>query len=225
MSWRLAAAIVAAVLAVGSNWPGIRDARAGTFRPRPASWGPWAAAMATGAGAAVMSGAWPSAAYTGACAAGCAAILVLGWPRRDRGGSRRQRQLDAACAALALAGVGLLALADADPALLSAAAAAAVAVAADLAAYLPTFRDGWKDPAGQPAAMYAGFAAAAVLTLAAERVPAGMIYPAYLLAADGGMALIVVGRRALLSSGGAGGRAARPDTTVTVPARTGGHHG
>jgi hypothetical protein len=147
--------------------------------------------MATGAGAAVVSRAWASAAYTGACAAGCGLILVLGWRRREPG----WRRGDVVCAGLALAGVALLAVAAGWPSLLPVQAAAAVACGADLAAYLPTFRDGRDDPGGQPLGMYVMFAAAAVLTLAAGRVPAGMIYPAYLAAADGLMcALIITGR-------------------------------
>lgn len=185
------AGTAAAVLAIAANWPGIRDTLAGKFRPRPASWGPWTAALATGAAAAVVSGAWASAAYTGACAAGCGLILILGWRRRQPGWGCGEL----ACAALALAGVTLLAAAACWPSLLPVWAATAVACAADLAAYLPTFGDGLADPGGQPLGMYVMFTAAAVLTLAPGGAPAGMIYPAYLAVADGLMCALIIGGR------------------------------
>lgn len=207
---RQAAVILAAALTLWGNWPGVRGAWKGSFRPRMASWGPWTLAMGVGAAGAAFSRAWPSAAYTACCTAGCAAIVAVGWRVRQRGRTRR----DVTCAALAVCGTILLADARADPALLAAWAAIAVAVAADAVAYWPTFGDGWRHPQGQPAMMYAAFAAAAALTLAAERQAAGLIYPAYLLAADGAMTVLVLaGRRRALAATPA---APPPDT---VPMR------
>jgi hypothetical protein len=185
------AAILAAVLTIAANWPGIREAWAGEFRPRLASWGPWTGALLVGAGSEAVTRTWAAVAYNGACALGCALILACGWRARERGWD----WLDVTCGVLASAGVGLLAVSAADPALLPVWGATVAAVAADLIAYLPTFGDGWSDPHHQPLAMYAMFAAAAGLTVAAVGWSAAAIYPGYLLAADAVMCgLVYLGR-------------------------------
>ncbi len=72
--------------------------------------------------------------------------------------------------------------------------AVAVSVSTDLLAYLPTFRHAWRKPDEEPWLPYALFGAAAALILAVAdfRILAGVIYPVYLLAADGAMVAMIL---------------------------------
>ena len=162
----------------------------GRARPRIASWGIWAVVQAVGTVSAFAAGQLPGACYTLLCAAGCAAVVVLGW----RYGSRDFGPLDAVCVALAAEGVALLAVAAALPRLVPMSWAVAVSVATDFLAYLPTFHHAWRRPDEEPWLPYALFGAAAALVLwvADYRVLAGVIYPMYLFAADAAMVVMIL---------------------------------
>jgi hypothetical protein len=76
---------------------------------------------------------------------------------------------------------------------LSLAWAVAVSVATDFLAYLPTFHHAWRRPGEEPWLPYAMFGAAALVLFVADfRVLAGVIYPAYLFAADAAMVIMIL---------------------------------
>lgn len=162
--------------------------------PRLASWGIWTAAQAVGTVAAVKAGQYPAACYVAACGAGCAAVVVLGW----RAGGRDFGRQDAVCAILASAGVVLLAAAALLPRMIPLSLAVAVSVVTDFLAYVPTFAHGWRRPREEPWRVYTLYAAGALLALAVTlapgepAAPTGVIYPAYLLAADTAMVTLIL---------------------------------
>jgi len=83
-------------------------------------------------------------------------------------------------------------------------------------AYLPTFHHAWRRPGEEPWLPYAMFGAAAALVLfvADFRVLAGVIYPAYLFAADAAMVIMILAsphRAAQLPPAG------RPRTVLAAP--------
>ena len=193
--------VAASTLTAGAALPYILDIVRGRARPRVASWGIWTVVQVVGTVSAFTARQLPGACYTLFCAAGCAAVVVLGW----RHGSRDFGPLDAVCVALAAEGVALLAVAAALPRLVPMSVAVGVSVATDFLAYLPTFRHAWRRPDEEPWLPYALFGAAAALVLwvADYRVLAGVIYPLYLFAADGVMVVMIV-----LSPHGSGKRPA-----------------
>ena len=170
--------------------PYILEIVRGRARPRVASWGIWTVVQVVGTVSAFTARQLPGACYTLFCAAGCAAVVVLGW----RYGSRDFGPLDAVCVALAAEGVALLAVAAALPRLVPMSWAVAVSVATDFLAYLPTFRHAWRRPDEEPWLPYALFGAAAALVLwvADYQVLAGVIYPLYLFAADAVMVIMIL---------------------------------
>jgi hypothetical protein len=187
---KAALTVLGSALTAAAALPYILDIVHGRARPRIASWGIWTVVQAVGAVSAFTVGQLPGACYTLLCAAGCAAVVVLGW----RHGSRDFGPLDAVCVALAAEGVALLAVAVALPRLVPLSWAVAVSVATDLLAYLPTFRHAWLKPDEEPWLPYALFGAAAALILAVAdfKILAGVIYPVYLLAADGAMVAMIL---------------------------------
>jgi hypothetical protein len=182
--------LVAALLSVAANVPYVAAVRRRDpdARPRLASWVIWSAALGVGTASAGMAGAWNSVAYTGACAAGCFAVVAYGW----RYGSREFGRLDAICATVGAAGVAALALAAVLPQMMPAWGATTAAVLCDSIAFLPTYRNGWRGQ--EPWLPYAMYALGAALDLAAADFgrPADMIYPTYLVAADLLMTLTVL---------------------------------
>lgn len=187
----LTAAILSAALMIAAGWGYVRQVRA-EADPRLASWAIWTAAMTVAAAGAGVTGQWPAAAQAGAGAVGCAAVLVAGW----RHGSRRAGVLDWAGLAAGGGGVLLLAVALAWPGLMPVWAAVAVAVGTDVAAFLPSWANGWagREPA-RPYLLYAA-AAVAVLVVADPAQPAGVLFAAYEALACTGMVVLVVVRRA-----------------------------
>ena len=199
---KAALTIASSALTAAAALPYVLDIIRGRARPRIASWGIWAVVQAVGAASAFSARQLPGACYTLFCAAGCAAVVFLGW----RHGSRDFGPLDAVCVALATEGVALLAVAAVRPRLVPLSWAVAVSVATDFLAYLPTFRHAWLKPGEEPWLPYAlfGAAAALVLVVADFRILAGVIYPVYLLAADAAMVAMIRlsphGRNALPSA-------------------------
>lgn len=171
--------LVASVLYVVAT---VRD----TARPEIVSWASWAALLTESTVAAFITGQYPSALYTGLCAAACAVVTVLSLRR----GTWAVSALDVASMAAVAAGLVLLLV------VRSPGAVVLVSVTADLAAYLPTMRHAWREPGEEPALTYLLFAMGAALTLAAESlVLTGIVYPLYLAVADSLMVVIIMGRR------------------------------
>jgi len=187
---KAAVTLLSSMLTAAAALPYILDIGRGRARPRIASWGIWTVVQAIGAASAFTAGQLPGACYTLLCAAGCAAVVFLGW----RHGSREFGRLDAVCVTLAAEGVALLAVASWMPWLIPMSWAVAVSVATDFLAYLPTFHHAWRRPSEEPWLPYAMFGAAAglVLLVADFRVLAGVIYPTYLFAADAAMVIMIL---------------------------------
>lgn len=184
MNRLLTVASGAVTLAAGGTYvrSAIREAE-----PQMVSWLAWTALLVIGACSSLADGQVPAAVYVLACAAMCAAVVVL----VIRRGTWRPGPFGWACLAGATAGLVLLVFARA-PSL-----AVAVTVAVDLIAYLPTIRHAWQEPGEEPWAAYALFAAGAALALAVAdlHVFAAVAYPLYLLIADTGVAVVIVARR------------------------------
>src|SRR4029077_21021200 len=187
---KTAVTVVSSTLTAAAALPYIIDIVRGRARPRIASWSIWAVVQAIGAVSAFSAGQLPAACYTLLCAAGCAAVVFLGW----RHGSREFGRLDAVCVTLAAEGVALLAVATWVPALIPVSWAVAVSVAPAFLASRPTFHHAWRRPSEEPWVPYAMFGAAAALVLlvADYRILAGVIYPTYLFAADAAMVIMIL---------------------------------
>jgi hypothetical protein len=175
----LIAAAVAAGLALWANLDYLVKVRRGEVRPRLVSWAIWTAALTTGAAGSAMARQIPGAALSAAGAVTGAFVLVTGWRR----GNREFDSLDAGAAIGGGAGLVLLAIAAADPTAVPVVVAVAIAAATDLAAFAPTFRNAWRgNEAVRPNVTYA-LGGAVALAFTDFAVPAGVIYPAYELAA------------------------------------------
>ena len=185
-----AVTVASSGLTAAAALPYIIDIVRGRAKPRIASWGIWAVVQAIGAASEFTAWQLPGACYTLICAAGCAAVVFLGW----RHGSREFSRLDAVCVTLAAEGVALLAVAAWAPRLIPMSLAVGVSVATDFLAYLPTFHHAWRKPDEEPWLPYAMFAAAAALVLMVTdfQVLAAVIYPAYLFGADAAMVVMIV---------------------------------
>ena len=201
----MAVTVVGSALTAAAALPYILDIVRGRAQPRIASWSIWTVVQAIGTVSAFAAGQLPTACYTLLCAAGCAAVVFLGW----RYGSREFGRLDAVCVTLAAEGVALLAVATWVPGFIPVSWAVAVSVATDFLAYLPTFHHAWRRPKEEPWIPYAMFGAAAALVLLVTdyRVPVGVIYPTYLFAADAAMVIMIVAspHYAIPAPGGFGG--------------------
>ena len=186
----MAVTVVGSALTAAAALPYILDIGRGRAQPRIASWSIWAVVQAIGTASAFGAGQLPTACYTLLCAAGCAAVVFLGWQH----GSREFGRLDAVCVTLATEGVALLAVATWVPGFIPTSWAVAVSVATDFLAYLPTFHHAWRRPGEEPWVPYAMFGAAAALVLlvADYRILVGVIYPTYLFAADAAMVIMIL---------------------------------
>ena len=186
----MAVTVLGSALTAAAALPYILDIARGRAQPRIASWSIWTVVQAIGTASAFSAGQLPTACYTLLCAAGCAAVVFLGWQY----GSREFGRLDAVCVTLAAEGVALLAVATWVPGFIPVSWAVAVSVATDFLAYLPTFHHAWRRPEEEPWVPYAMFGAAAALVLLVTdyRVLVGVIYPTYLFAADAAMVIMIV---------------------------------
>lgn len=192
---RAAAGFAAAAIVIWASWGYLRAVVRRRADPRLASWAIWAASMSIAAAGAALAGQWPGAALATAGSATAVVILAAGW----RHGDREFGRLDAA--GLVTGGAGVILLAAGLPGW----EAVAVSVAADLAAFAPTYLNGWSGE--EPPGPWVKIAAAAALALAATdvSVPAGVIFPAYELAACAVMA--AVAREGLIRRGAKGSAA------------------
>ena len=199
----MAVTVVGSALTAAAALPYILDIGRGRAQPRIASWSIWTVVQAIGTVSAFTAGQLPTACYTLLCAAGCAAVVFLGW----RHGSREFGRLDAVCVTLAAEGVALLAVATWVPGFIPMSWAVAVSVATDFLAYLPTFHHAWRRPGEEPWVPYAMFGAAAALVLlvADYRILVGVIYPTYLFAADAAMVIMILASPHYADSAAVGG--------------------
>ena len=192
------AALLAALLVLGASWPYLAEVyRRRGPGPRLVSWFIFAEVTAVGAVQAFRDGQYPSAVLTAASALACVAVIVLGRRNPDRTPlTPRQLAAERACLAAGQAGVVLLAVSVPWPALFPLWAAVAVAVGTDAAAYAPTMANGWRG--GEPWKPFALWTAAAAVTVAVADfgAPLALIYPVYLLAANGAMTGIALARGA-----------------------------
>jgi hypothetical protein len=183
VTWLLTAASALVTLAAGAVY--IREALR-EARPQLVSWLGWTALLVTGASSALAAGQVPAAVYILACAAMCVAVIVLA----ARRGAWSFSLLDRVCLAGVAGGLALL-IADRSPDL-----ATAVTVAVDAAAYVPTAVHAWRKPGEEPWIAFAGWSAGAALSLAAAHVLVftAVAYPAYLLAGDSAVTVMILVR-------------------------------
>jgi hypothetical protein len=161
-----------------------------TTPPELVSWVAWTVLAGVLAVSALVTGQVPAAVYVAADGVmGAATLAVV-----VRRGDWTMGPVDWACGAGA--GVSLMLLAAAR----SPAAATVAAVAADACACGPTLTHAWHEPRDEPWTAFAGWAAGGVLALTAAQGGAGhgitaVVSPAYLLAANGAVAVVIVSRR------------------------------
>jgi hypothetical protein len=184
--------VTADVLTVFANWPYIQAVRARVLpaRPRLVTWLVFAAATAVPAAGSFRTGDWTDGAFLAALSAGCLGVLVTGW----RYGSRHVGWFGSVCLALGAAGVGALAVSVVRPAAVTATQVLVLSVMTDFVAFLPTYHHGWYAPHEEPPRPWALFAVGSALTLAASAPGSAdaLLWPAYLLAADGFMLFLVL---------------------------------
>ena len=76
--------ILSSAITAFAALPYIVDIVRGRARPRIASWGIWMVVQTVGTVSSFAAGQLPTACYTALCAAGCAAVVVLGWRHGSR---------------------------------------------------------------------------------------------------------------------------------------------
>lgn len=158
----------------------------GSARPEIVSWGSWAALLTESTIAAFITGQFPSALYTGLCAAACVVVTAVSLRR----GNWAVSALDIGSMAAVAVGLVLLVV------VRSMSATVLVSVVADFAAYLPTMQHAWDKPDEEPAWAYFFFTAGAAFTLSAETwMVTGVAYPLYLAGADALVTGFIVFRR------------------------------
>lgn len=176
---RAGAGILAGLLVIAGSWGYLTAVRKHEADPRLASWAIWAVSMAVASAGAAKAGQLPGALLAGAGAVTALAVLGAG----IRHGDRECGRLDVI--ALVLGTGGLVLLAVAPPAW-----AVAASVLADLAAFAPSYANAWRGE--EPMVPWVLIASGAGIALAAAdlTVPAGIIYPAYELAACSAMIIL-----------------------------------
>ena len=160
-------------------------------RPQVVSWATWTVLTVILAVSSLLTGQYPAAVYVAADGAMGAATLAVVMRRGDWA----LGPLDWVCGAGAAVALVLLAAAR------SPAAATIAAVAADACACGPTLAHAWREPREEPWTAFAGWAAGGVLALAAalhggHHGITAVVSPAYLVAATGTVAVVILARRA-----------------------------
>jgi hypothetical protein len=182
--------VAAAVIGLADMAPYVRDTVRGTTRPHCGTWLIWTAlAVVVSLSQHADGGSW-SVAMAVAQAVTNAVVLALA----IRLGSSRVSALQGTLIALAGAGVAGWLLAD-DPLV-----ATACVVAADLIAAGMMVPKAWRDPGSETLSTFAWASLAGALGAAAVGAPEPslLVYPAYYCLVNGGLALLIVGRRAAI---------------------------
>jgi hypothetical protein len=181
---------VGALLTVAGTGGYVIETARGSTKPKLVSWFTWTMILAVAAKASLDARQWPSAVLTLACTAECAAVFLLAALRRD-GQDRSVGWLDGACLCGAATGlVFLVALREPSEAVLA-------SVLTDLAAYLPTYWQGWTHPERESWVPYTvcGVGSGLLLLLVSWSTPAAYAYPLYLFAANIAAGLLIFSAR------------------------------
>ena len=178
--------LAGAIIAGAGALPYILAVLRGTVHPRLVSWGVWAVLSGIMALSSFMEGQAASAVLSLEAFASCTAIVILGWRQR----SLSINKLDIACMVGAVLGIlSLIIFRDPTQALI-------VSVIVDAVAFIPTLFHAWTHPDEESLACFLLTSAGGVLALiAAIQVGAGLVgllYPAYSVAFNGVMALLLV---------------------------------
>jgi hypothetical protein len=185
--------VLAGILQLVATAPYVRDILRGSTRPQRATWAIWAALSFVVLASQWASGATWSLALTIGQAVSCGGIFALSLRRGVGGVSPLELGL-LGIAALGVAGWQLAG----DPVV-----ATCAVVAADLVAVALMLPKTYRQPGSETLATYAIGVVSTIFALAAvgPTAPSLLIYPLYILAADGAVvAVIVLRRRALAIS-------------------------
>jgi hypothetical protein len=183
--------ILAGVLQVVAIAPYLRDVIGGATRPHRATWLIWwTLAMVVFASQRADGASW-SLVLVGCQAASCTAIVVLSITRGVGGRTR----VEAALLGVAALGVVGWVVAD-DPVI-----ATASVVLADLVAVALMVPKTYRDPGSETLSTFVISTVSALCAVVSvgSLAPALLVYPGYLLVADGGVALLIATRRRALA--------------------------
>lgn len=191
MDWYAALGIFAALLQLVSIIPYVKDMIYGTTRPNIVSWSIWALLVFIGIGAQWSAGAsWSILllAATGFNLTLVAGLGLFGY------GYKKYGLLDLVCLGLALFAIGMW-FVFSDPVI-----AILLIIFADFCAGVPTLFKSFKDPHSEMLLSWVMIVVASALSLfSSEKIDiANLAYPAYLLAFNGLVSILIVwGRKSL----------------------------
>ena len=181
-----ALAVVAAVLVIVAVVPYLADIVRGKTKPNIVSWFTWTILTGIATGAAFAGGATHTALLTLANTISTGLVVVLGL----RFGIAKFSYFDAFCQLGASVGLVLWLVLD------SPAIGVIVSVAIDFIAGLATLRHAWTDPSEETWQTYFVGAVAAALTVASitHFSLVSLLYPVYILCADGAFSGVILAR-------------------------------
>jgi hypothetical protein len=187
-----AVAAAGALLTVAGTGGYVIETARGSTKPRLVSWFTWTMILAIAVKASLDARQWPAAVLTLSCAIECATVFLLAVLRKDSQ-DRSVGWLDGVC--LCGAGAGLVFLV----ALQEPSQAVVASVLTDLAAYLPTYWQGWTHPERESWVPYTvcGVGSGLLLLVVSWSTPAAYAYPVYLFAANtaAGLLVLIAGRK------------------------------
>lgn len=179
-------AIVAALLVIAAVVPYLVDIVQGKTKPNIVSWFTWTILTGIATGAAFASGATHTALLTLANTVATGLVVILGL----RFGVAKFGWFDVLCQLGAVAGLVLWLVLD------SPVIGVIVPVAIDFVAVLPTLRHAWADPGEETWVTYfvGGVAAALTVISVTHYNLVSLLYPVYILCADGGLSGVIIVR-------------------------------
>jgi hypothetical protein len=189
--------VLAGLAGLVGTAPYVRDVVARSTRPQCGTWLIWSLLAVVVCLSQRADGATWSVVMAGAHAAGNGLVLALALRLGTGGLSRQELML------IAVAGAGVTGWVVADDPLV----ATVCVVVADLVALAMMVPKTWRDPGSETLSTFAlasvGGALAAASVGALE--PSLLLYPAYYCLANGALALLILGRRAVYSAAPGGG--------------------
>lgn len=179
--------VSSSILIVVSVIPYLIDVARRKTKPRVVSWFNWGLLGAIAGAAALSDGQIPAAVLSFASVAEVMLVVILGLYYGDR----HFEKLDIYCQIGALVGLGLWFMLD------SPLIAIVIITSIDLIAALPTYKHIWQKPHEETLSAFVLSAIASALALATVTTWAitGLVYPVYLLLANGIMAGMILYRR------------------------------
>jgi hypothetical protein len=176
--------VLSAVLTFVSIVPYIYDVIRKKTKPRVVSWFNWSLLTGIATAAAFSDKQYPSAVLTLAVTLGTLTIVVFGLSYGDR----KFESFDVICQLGAVLGLILWIV------FKSPLVAVLATVGIDIVAGLPTYRHSWVKPGEETTITYVVSTVASIFSLMALNRPdfLGIIYPAYLLLADGAISVILL---------------------------------